>query len=147
MIITDEALLRVKCIDALPEEIGSIIDQLERELENSAQCGRPGVGLSAPQIGINKNVAIIRIGKEYKFNLVNCKIVAGWDQAFFEDEGCLSFPDKYVRTKRYQEIYVVDNVVEPLNFIVTGICSVVVQHELNHCEGILLSDLSSELRG
>lgn len=146
MIITDEKILRTKCSDALEHEVGSIIDQLELELKNSADIGRPGIGLSAIQIGIPKNVAIVRIsnsnGTSFNVNLVNCHIAKGFDLSYFDNEGCLSFPNKYVRTKRYQEIYVVDNLVEPFNFVGTGIFAVCIQHELNHLEGILLPDLS-----
>lgn len=146
MIITDEKLLRVKCVDAFPEEITPIIEALESELKHSEKLGRSGIGLAAPQIGIAKNIAIIRVptnnGSMYHVNLVNCRISAGFDQAFFPQEGCLSFPDQYVKTLRYQEIHVVDNAVEPHSFIATGLVAVCIQHELNHLEGILLPDIA-----
>ena len=137
MIITDEKLLRVKCEDVLPEEIGSLIDQLERELKRAGN----GIGLAAPQIGIAKNAAIIRINQNYSMNLINCRIEKGYDEEIFEDEGCLSFPGKYVKTLRYSEIYVVDNLGEVSSFIAQGLPAVVIQHELNHLNGILLPDL------
>ncbi len=138
MIITDEKLLRVKCEDVLPNEIGPIIDQLERELKRSSS----GIGLAAPQIGIAKNIAIVRINDKYSINLINCKIKQGFDPEIFEDEGCLSFPGMYVKTLRYNEIYVVENLAEPRQFIATGLPAVVIQHELNHLDGILLPDLA-----
>jgi len=137
MIITDEKLLRVKCENVLPEEIGSLIDQLERELKRAGN----GIGLAAPQIGIAKNAAIIRINQNYSMNLINCRIEKGYDEEIFEDEGCLSFPGKYVKTLRYSEIYVVDNLGEVNSFIAQGLPAVVIQHELNHLNGILLPDL------
>jgi peptide deformylase len=142
MIITnDEGALRVKCANVLSEEIGSLIEQLEKELKYSADVGRPGIGLAAPQIGIAKNIAIVRTGK-YKIDLVNCIINKGFDQAVFEQEGCLSFPGRIEKTNRYQEIHVINNVVEPYSFIATGLLAVVCQHELNHLEGILLPDVA-----
>lgn len=137
MIITDEKLLRVKCEDALPNEVGVIIDLLEQELKRSAS----GVGLAAIQIGINKNIAIVRINQQYSINLVNCRIEKGFDEEFFEDEGCLSFPGKFVKTLRYKEIYVVENMAETKSFIAQGLPAVVIQHELNHLQGILLPDV------
>lgn len=142
MIITDEKLLRKPCTDATPEEVGSIIDQLERELKHSAEIGQKGIGLSAPQIGIYKNVCIVRIDKVHSVNLVNCKITTGYDKAIFENEGCLSFPDRYEKTMRYQEIFIESNLVEPYSFICTGLMAVVSQHELNHLEGKLLPDFA-----
>lgn len=141
-IITDEKLLRVPCTDATPEEVGSIIDQLERELKYSAEIGRKGIGLAAPQIGIHKNICIIRVDREHSVNLVNCKITAGYDKAIFEKEGCLSFPNRYEKTMRYQEIFIESNLVEPYSFICTGLMAVVCQHEINHWEGKLLPDFA-----
>lgn len=133
------------CTDVLPEEIGEIKEKLEQELKRSAEVGRSGIGLSAPQIGIPRNMAIVRIpasgGMIHSVDLVNCRIDKGFDEAEFLDEGCLSFPGKYVTTRRYQEIYVVENAVEPFRFIATALFSIVVQHELNHLQGILLPDL------
>jgi peptide deformylase len=143
MIITnDEAALRVKCEDATIEEVGPIIALLEQELEHSAKLGRPGIGLACPQIGIAKNVAIVRIDNLYKVNLVNCRIKEGYDKTLFKEEGCLSFPNRVEDTMRYQEICVVDNLVEPYSFVAAGLFSVVVQHELDHLNGILLPDIA-----
>ena len=142
MIITDEQLLRVKCVDVLPEDIGALREQLESELSRSASLGRVGIGLSLPQIGINKNMAIIRVDKNHSVDLVNCRITAGYDKEIFDQEGCLSFPDRYERTLRYQEILIEGNAVYPHRFGCSGLMAVVVQHEKNHMEGILLPDVA-----
>lgn len=145
MIITDESALRVQCEDVLPEEIGLLRDQLQRELDRSALLGRIGIGLAAPQIGIKKRMAIVRVGKGANVDLVNCNIVAGYDKDIFENEGCLSFPERFEKTWRYQEIYVKNNLVEPHSFICTGLMAVVCQHELDHLSGILLPDLAIKI--
>lgn len=142
MIITDEEALRIKCADARAEEVNEIIEALERELEYSGKMGRPGIGLAAPQIGIAKKVAIVRIDKNYHVNLVNCKIKNAYDKSLFKGEGCLSFPDRMEDTMRYQEIHVVDNLVYPYSFVVTGIMAIVCQHELDHLNNILLPDIA-----
>lgn len=141
MIVTDEKLLRVKCIDALPDDVGPIIDQLERELRYSGELGRPGIGLACPQIGLHTNICIVRV-KGHSINLVNAKIAAGYDKTIFDAEGCLSFPDRYEKTMRYGEIYVINNLVEPHSFVCTGLLAVVVQHELDHLQGVLLPDVA-----
>lgn len=143
MIITNnEEALRVKCIDALPEEVGTIIDQLERELEHSARLGRQGIGLAAPQISIAKNVAIVRLDNNFRVDLVNCKIKNQYDRIIFRNEGCLSFPNRVENTMRYQEIHIDDNIVYPNSFIVSGLMAIVCQHELDHLNGILLPDIA-----
>jgi peptide deformylase len=145
VIITDEKLLRVECEDVLPDEALSLRKKLEAELDMSFRLGRPGIGLACPQIGIAKNMAIVRIatgtGMFYNVDLVNCRIAESYDQAEFDGEGCLSFPDMVVKTLRYKEIKVVDNLVEPHEFVATGLFAVCIQHELDHLRGVLLPDL------
>lgn len=142
MIVTDEKLLRRPCTDASVDEIGPIIDQLERELKRSGEQGLSGIGLAAPQIGILRNIAIVRLGNGHDVNLVNCKIEKGFDKTIFEHEGCLSFPGRYEKTFRYQEIYVIDNAVSPGSFICTGLMAICAQHEIDHWIGKLLPDLA-----
>lgn len=141
MIITNnEELLRKPCADAMENEVGELISLLERELENSARLGNPGIGLAAPQIGIYKKVAIVRINKELSVNLVNCNIEKGYDEVMFKNEGCLSFPGRVENTMRYQEVYVANNLVKPQKFIASGLLAVAIQHELDHTNSILLPD-------
>lgn len=140
MIITDETLLRRPCEDVKLEEVGQLVELLERELDYSAKLGRVGIGLAAPQINVLKNIAIVRINKDYHIDLVNAKIANGYDLARFTDEGCLSFPGRSEDTMRYQEIHVADNLVYPFGCILEGLPAVVVQHELDHLAGRLLPD-------
>jgi peptide deformylase len=154
MIVTDEVLLRMKCEDVLPEEVGPLREKLEQGLKESEELGRPGIGLACPQIGIAKNMAIVRIPSrgeaDFNVDLVNCRIAKGYRKGLFKAEGCLSFPGKFIDTQRYQEIVVVDNLVEPHSFVATGLFAVCIQHELDHLRGVLLPDFektSEELRG
>lgn len=142
MIITDEKLLRIKCDNASLEEVGGIIELLERELILSEKAGRPGIGLAAPQIGIYKNVAIIRIDEKTKLDLVNCKIANKYDQFIFRGEGCLSYPDRLEDTIRYNEVHIIDNLIYPYGLELTGLVSVVAQHELDHLDNRLLPDFA-----
>lgn len=140
IIINDEAALRVKCEDVLPEEVNDLVATLEAELNNANRLGKGGIGLAAPQIGIAKNIAIIRLGPNININLVNCKIAQGFDPQLFKDEGCLSFPGRVETTTRFTEIYIINNLVSPHSFIATGILAVVCQHELDHLNSILIMD-------
>ncbi len=144
-ILTDPALLRVNCSDVLPEEVDSLRFLLEKALLESESKGQPGIGLAAPQIGIAKKMAIVRIPNNsgvYKVDLVNCKIASGYNKMVVQGEGCLSFPGRYEQTLRYEEIYVVDNLIKPYSFIATGLVAVCIQHELDHLQGVLLSDVA-----
>lgn len=142
MIITDENILRQPCSDVLPEEIGSLREALENELNYANQNKALGIGLSGPQIQVHKKMAIVRLSKDLSVDLVNCRIEKGYDKAIFETEGCLSYPGIFEKTMRYQEIHVVDNMVEPKSFVATGLFAITVQHELDHLNGILLPDVA-----
>lgn len=140
-IITDEAALRIECVDVLPEEIEPLKKRLEEELALSSDLGRPGIGLAAPQIGIGKRIAIVRV-PDNSIDLVNCNIEQGYDRFMFEGEGCLSFPNRFETTLRYREVYVKDNDGTPAQFIARGLTAVAVQHELDHLRGVLLPDVA-----
>ena len=123
------------------EEAEGIVKILEQELSNSAKSGYPGVGLAANQINIHKRVAIIRLGQDYVINLANAKISKKYDPIVFEGEGCLSFPDKLIKSNRFNEIFVENNIFYPHSFVATGLLAVVIQHELDHLDGKTLNDV------
>lgn len=139
IIINNEDALRVKCEDVLPEEVGSLIATLEGELNYANRLGKGGIGLAAPQIGIAKNIAIVRLG-QVSVDLVNCKLDKGYDPSVFKQEGCLSFPGRVEDTTRFQEVYITNNLVQPHSFVATGLLAVVCQHEIDHLNSTLFLD-------
>ena len=143
MIITNEAELRAvgSCQEASANEIASLIAQLENELRLSAENGRLGIGLAAPQIGIAKRIAIVRLDN-YKIDLINCVIERGYDKRRVKGEGCLSFPDRFEDTERWNEVHILGHKPEIYRFICTGLLAVAVQHEINHYDSILLPDVA-----
>jgi peptide deformylase len=140
MILTDPDKLRLPCseVESLEEAL-PIIQKLEEELLLSAERGYPGIGLAAPQIGIYKRVAIVRL-IEHKINLINAEIKNAYDKKLFESEGCLSFPGRSENTMRYMEVEVENEFIKPNRFVATGLLAVVCQHEIEHTLGILLPD-------
>jgi peptide deformylase len=141
MIITNnEEALRVKCEPVSLEEVGQLVEALESELNNSNRLGNYGIGLAAPQIGIAKDIAIVRLGNNLNINLVNCKIEKGYDPKIFTSEGCLSFPGRSEDTTRYQEIVISNNLTYPHKFIAVGLFAVVCQHEIDHLNESLFFD-------
>lgn len=96
-----------------------------------------GVGLSCIQINIPVRVAIIRYNKT-RINLYNAEIIRKEQPFNFEGEGCLSIPNVFCTTRRY-------NVIEVKNGdgIVTkysGFISVAIQHEISHWNGEIFTD-------
>lgn len=142
MIITNnEELLKIPCTEVAPDEVASLREILESELRHSASLGRPGIGLAAPQIGIYKKMAIIRLGhKDLEVDLVNAYLDKGYDQIIHRDEGCLSFPGRVENVLRFQEVYIKGNLVQPQTMVLTGLMAICAQHELDHLNGILLPE-------
>jgi peptide deformylase len=134
MIITDKSKLEKECKDVSLFEAIGIINKLEEELKSSKI---PGIGLAANQIGVDAKVCIIRA--KDKINLVNPIITKKYDLSLFRNEGCLSFPNQYIVTKRYNEIVITD-LFHPAGLILVGIQAVIAQHEIGHLYGETMFD-------
>ena len=123
------------------EEGEKIAAKLLNELTNS----KNGVGLAANQIGIQKRVCVINVKEPVV--LINPKIVDKSEETFVFPEGCLSFPNKHVRTIRSVEITVeADNHESKLVFsadskdIKDAMECACIQHEIDHLDGITMFD-------
>ena len=142
MIIKDKSRLTVKCSPVTIKEGEDIAANLLHELRNSEESG---IGLAANQIGINKRVCVINVKEPLV--LINPEIIERSEKEFIFPEGCLSFPDKKIRTKRNVSIKVkADNHKETLSFSADSsemndaFECVCVQHEIDHLDGITMFD-------
>ena len=141
MIIKDKIKLEEKCSPVSVKEGEEIGVRLLHELRESDN----GIGLAANQIGINKRVCVINVKEPLV--LINPKIVEKSKEQFVFPEGCLSFPNKHVRTIRHTSIKVkADNHKGKLVFsadskeINDAFECVCVQHEIDHLDGITMFD-------
>ena len=107
-----------------------------------------GVGIAAPQVGINRRVvAVQRFDKEgYPFEVYpNIRIVWKSDSVEAGAEGCLSVPNQRGEVMRSQEI-VIENAstgCEECSMVrdtVKGFTAVIFQHEVDHLDGVLYID-------
>ncbi|HQY21561.1 MAG TPA: peptide deformylase [Ignavibacteria bacterium] len=111
-----------------------------------------GVGLAAPQINVNKSVAVVDISylddyKDFKpMTLINPEIISG-SGSTVEEEGCLSIPNVKAEVKRFEKIILkyMDYDLNEIQTEMKGFPARVVQHEIDHLNGILFIDhLSKE---
>ena len=130
-IVTDLNFLKQKSEPIAIYEIDMYLSQLEDSLDLSK-----GIGLSAVQIGILKNIAIVRIG-ETKINLINAYIIDKNDKFRMVGEGCLSLPHIRVDTRRYKEITINNN---GKTEHYEGLLAIAIQHEVDHCNGMIILD-------
>ena len=110
-----------------------------------------GVGIAAPQVGINRRVIIVqRLDKEdqpfeFYYNIVikekRGEKVVGW-------EGCLSIPAGFGKVERWQDIDIeydaeVDGKIVRKSENIKGFTAVIFQHETDHLNGILFIDVKT----
>ena len=133
-IIHDEKFLAEKSELATKDDL-YLADDLRDTLEaNKEHC----VGMAANMIGANKRVIIFEENNQY-FVMFNPEIIK--KQGVFEtEESCLSLQGYPKKTKRYKSIKVKwlneEFGVRVKTF--TGFAAQIIQHEVDHCDGILI---------
>ena len=108
-----------------------------------------GVGLAAPQVGILTRLVVIHVPEDYDeegdpeqtLTLINPEIIkAGGNE--YDFEGCLSFPDMIGEVPRYKWVNVraLDETGKARRFKARGILARIIQHEIDHLDGVLFFD-------
>ncbi|MFO7554286.1 MAG: peptide deformylase [Desulfobacterales bacterium] len=129
---------------------GNIQDLIEDMAATMYQA--PGVGLAAIQIGVNNSLLVYDVSprdQERRLQvLINPRIISSEGSIISEDEGCLSVPDFRSDVKRAASIIVegYDRNEKLLRIEAEGFLSVVLQHEIDHLNGILFIDRISSLK-
>ena len=105
-----------------------------------------GIGLAAPQVGVLSRVIVCSYDKK-ELVLINPIILSGEGKVIME-EGCLSLPDILVNVERYEEITVNAKDINgnELSFTENGMMAIVIQHELDHLDGILITDKGDRIQ-
>jgi peptide deformylase len=105
-----------------------------------------GIGLAAPQLGVPHRLLVYRVQSEGRVAaLVNPEIEwAGRDKEVIE-EGCLSLPGVMVDVERpiHVRVRARDERGEPLLIEASGLEARVIQHEIDHLDGVLILDRTS----
>jgi peptide deformylase len=110
----------------------------------------PGVGLAAPQVGVDKRIIVVDAGGEEKREpilLADPEIVSGEGELVYE-EGCLSLPEFREKITRNEKVCVrgIDEKGKEAVYDAEGLLAVVFQHEIDHLDGILLINRVSGLK-
>lgn len=109
-----------------------------------AMYDAPGVGLAAPQVGVQKRVIVIDID-DGLIALCNPRITYRSEETELDDEGCLSLPGITVPVERACEVVcdAEDIAGRGLRFEGGGLLARVLQHEIDHLDGVLIIDRAS----
>jgi peptide deformylase len=100
-----------------------------------------GIGLAAPQVGIPYRLLVMDDGKGGARALVN-PVITQRSGSVVDEEGCLSLPGIYADVERSKSVTIAatDEDEQPVNIEATGMQARVIQHEMDHLDGILFID-------
>jgi peptide deformylase len=112
----------------------------------------PGIGLAAVQIGVMQRLVTIDTAKQEEprnpLFLVNPEVTWRSEATSVYEEGCLSIPEYYEEVTRPEKVRVrfLDRDGNPQEIEADGILATVVQHEIDHLDGVLFVDHISKLK-
>jgi peptide deformylase len=149
IIVAPDPRLKRKCaavagVDAATAKL--MTDMLETMYD------APGVGLAAPQVGIAKRIIVVDTTRSTEprrpLMMANPEILWASDEKKLHEEGCLSLPDEYQDVERPDRVRVAytDQHNARQEIEADGLLSVVIQHEMDHLDGVLFVDHISRLK-
>jgi len=125
------------------EEVKEITPEIRKLIEEMvlAMGKDKGMGLAASQVGILKRIVVFETGQGVTA-LINPKILKFGKEKFFDVEGCLSFPDIWLRIKRPKiiEVEATDLRGEKVKISAEFMVARILQHEIDHLDGVLFTD-------
>lgn len=136
------------------EKVTAFDDELAKLVEDMGETmyDAPGIGLAAPQIGKSLKLIVVDTtrdpeGEKEFMAMVNPEIV-DHEGKQVDEEGCLSVPELTANVDRYKKITVSFQDLEgnPKTLTTEDRFAVVLQHEIDHLNGILFIDHLSSLK-
>ena len=138
-----DLVLRTKArpVDRFDDALRSEIERMGRLMHDSM-----GVGLAATQVGTLNRVLVYRVQPEGNIAaLVNPEIEWKGKETETMEEGCLSLPAILVDVERpiYVRVRALDENGDPIVIEASGLEARVIQHEIDHLDGVLILDRTS----
>jgi peptide deformylase len=140
----DEKFLREKT-RKIKDEKDPKIKQLIKNMRE-IMIKEKGVGLSANQIGLDKQIFVMGFGEDF-FAFINPKIIKHSREMVDMEEGCLSIPGiaGIVSRPVAIEIRGFNEKGEKVKMIFDGVFARICQHEYDHLQGILFIDRANKI--
>jgi len=149
IVVAPDPVLKAK---ALPvESVDGDVRQLMDDMLETMYVA-PGIGLAAPQVGVSKRVIVMDIAHEDEpkapLFMANPELVWVSDEDATYEEGCLSVPGHYADVVRPAEVRVryLDRDGKQQELQTGGLLATVIQHEMDHLDGVLFIDHLSSLK-
>lgn len=132
-ICKDEAFLARKAEPATADDLGTAQDLLDTLAAHKSGC----VGMAANMIGVNKRIIVF--DDDGKYQVMFNPVIVKRDRPYEAEEGCLSLTGRR-KAKRFQTIKVQwqNEKFQPRLKTFTGWTAEIIQHEIDHCAGIII---------
>jgi peptide deformylase len=149
IVLLGDPVLREKAreVETFDEELQTLVDDM---FETMAYA--EGAGLAAPQIGISRRILVADArrdaGPDARVALVNPRVVEASAETERDQEGCLSIPGVSEAVTRPGRVVVegFDPSGKPVRIEAEGLFARVLQHEVDHLDGVLFIDRISPLK-
>lgn len=136
---------RAAPVEEITDELRALIDDMFETM-----YAEEGVGLAGPQVGEELRVVVIDPHEDGHgpMALINPRIVSAGSETKRREEGCLSIPGLSELVERPDSVVVeaLDRAGEPVRIEAEGLLATVLQHEIDHLDGILFIDRLSPIK-
>ena len=132
-----EELRRVSVPTLINDETRELVSNMKETMVSAN-----GIGLAAPQVGVNIRVIVVRMLDGTIQEMINPKLRGTSSNKLPYEEGCLSVPGKFVEVDRFVMIRIKFQDIHGKykQWTLKGLESIVVQHEIDHLNGVLMTD-------
>jgi peptide deformylase len=135
------------------EEVTDINGDLQSLIDDmgATMYGAPGLGLAANQVGDLRRVIVFDVSQKEgprDLQVIINPCITACEGELFHNEGCLSVLDYAAEVRRSSRVCVtgVDRHGKPVTLEAEGLKAVVLQHEIDHLDGVLFIDRISRLK-
>lgn len=145
---TTNSILRKESIAVGKNEFHLYHELIQNMLKHIKNPENGWVGLAAPQVGVNKRIIVVSLMKDYEdenfktIPLINPEIIEHSSEKCSDNEWCLSVPGESGAVLRWTWVKVrfFDQKWAPYTMKLTHLAARIVQHEIDHLDGILFID-------
>ena len=132
-IVTSPIMLRLPSVDATSADAQIGQDLLDTLAAHAHEC----VGMAANMVGQRKRVIVVQDGSRAR--LMYNPVIVERANEYQAEEGCLSLPGTRPVTRRRRiRVGYLDEAFTPRTETFTGYTAQIIQHEIDHCDGVLI---------
>ncbi|MFA6524840.1 MAG: peptide deformylase [Patescibacteria group bacterium] len=139
-VVTEPNPILRKKAETINNPLSSAVQELIPKLTET-MIQEDGIGIAAPQVGESIQMIIIN-QKDSPMVMINPRIITKSIRTEIAEEGCLSVPGIFGMVKRSKKVKVnaIDGLGKPFTIKAEGLFARVIQHEIDHLNGILFID-------